>query len=230
MLALLSIYENEDTARRLCQSFEDHTDYLFSSIDLGFDTSAELHRSNARTHGVIWSQFKCNKTCLYCLQRTPEHVMTCGHAICDTCLVIFGRRIVNWPCHYQLDSCILCTNGASVTARLKPPTAGARILSIDGGGVRGIVPLEYLNLLQQMLGSGIRIQDLFDVGFGTSSGDTPLPPTLPKANTVLGGLVVIGLFLKYWEVGTCMHLFETLVKDFFGIQMDVMMFSCWSNH
>ena len=54
--------------------------------------------------------------------------------------------------------------------RIKPPTAGVRILSIDGGGVRGIVPLEFLNLLQVEVGSEIPLESLFDQVFGTSSG------------------------------------------------------------
>lgn len=54
--------------------------------------------------------------------------------------------------------------------RLKPPTAGIRILSIDGGGVRGIIPLEILSMLQGIAGSSCPVQDLFDLVYGTSIG------------------------------------------------------------
>lgn len=70
---------------------------------------------------------------------------------------------------YELDTCLLCGTGA-LTVILKPPTAGISILSIDGGGVRGAVPLEFLSTLQETLGDDCPIQDLFDLAFGTSSG------------------------------------------------------------
>ena len=73
-------------------------------------------------------------------------------------------------CHYLVSKCILCVRRGTVTAKVKPSTADARILSIDGGGVGGVVPLEYLGLLQRALAPGLRIQDLFEEAFGTSSG------------------------------------------------------------
>ena len=57
-----------------------------------------------------------------------------------------------------------------LTVQLKPPTAGIRVMSIDGGGVRGIVPLEFLDLLQRSLGPECPLQDFFDLAFGTSAG------------------------------------------------------------
>ena len=75
---------------------------------------------------------------------------------------------------YNITRCILCLTKGTLSANLKPPTAGARILSVDGGGIRGVVPLEYLNMLQNLLGPTVRVQELFEVAFGTSSGTQPL--------------------------------------------------------
>ncbi|TKA60681.1 hypothetical protein B0A55_12855, partial [Friedmanniomyces simplex] len=75
-----------------------------------------------------------------------------------------------------------------------------RILSVDGGGIRGIIPLEFLHLLQRSLGSSCRIQDLFDLALGTSAG----------------GLVVLGLFAKQWDVQHAVATFQTLAKQFFS--------------
>ena len=66
----------------------------------------------------------------------------------------------------------------SVKRRIKPPTAGSRILSIDGGGIRGVVPLEFLHLLQGILGPSLSLLDLFDQAFGTSSGKSTHPSAL----------------------------------------------------
>lgn len=57
---------------------------------------------------------------------------------------------------------------------IKPPTAGVRILSIDGGGVRGVIPLRALHdlelTIQTLIGDQITIQDNFDLAVGTSTG------------------------------------------------------------
>ena len=67
---------------------------------------------------------------------------------------------------------MLCGRVSYLRAELKPPTAGVRVLSIDGGGVRGIVPLEFLNALQGLLGFDMHLQHMFDLAFGTSAGES----------------------------------------------------------
>jgi patatin-like phospholipase/acyl hydrolase len=64
-----------------------------------------------------------------------------------------------------------------------PPTMNPTILAIDGGGIRGAIPLEFLILVQESLGPGCKIQDLVDLAMGTSSGlwtlVFPQPPSSP---------------------------------------------------
>ncbi|KAF5696973.1 hypothetical protein FGLOB1_13116 [Fusarium globosum] len=60
-----------------------------------------------------------------------------------------------------------------VTFKLKPATKGISILSIDGGGVRAVIPLTRMQLLQEHLRrylGAFLIQDHFDMTVGTSSG------------------------------------------------------------
>ncbi|KAF5955723.1 hypothetical protein HYC85_008579 [Camellia sinensis] len=60
--------------------------------------------------------------------------------------------------------------------QIQPPTYGnlITILSIDGGGIRGIIPatiLTYLeSQLQELDGEDARLADFFDVIAGTSTG------------------------------------------------------------
>ncbi|XP_027772053.1 patatin-like protein 2 isoform X1 [Solanum pennellii] len=62
------------------------------------------------------------------------------------------------------------------TSQIQPPTYGdfITILSIDGGGVRGIIPATILTFLESQLqeldGKNARIADYFDVIAGTSTG------------------------------------------------------------
>jgi len=34
-----------------------------------------------------------------------------------------------------------------------------------------------------------------------------------------GGLIVLGLFLKHWDVPRCIRVFDILIRDFFGIHL-----------
>ena len=68
-----------------------------------------------------------------------------------------------------MDACILCGKGA-LKVTLRAPTRGMRILLINGGGTRGIIPLEHLAVLQHALGQSCPVAELFNLSFGISSG------------------------------------------------------------
>ena len=65
--------------------------------------------------------------------------------------------------------CVLCDAG-TINVKLKPVTAGVSVLGIDGGGIRDIIPLEHLAILQDKIGPECPVQSLFDLVAGTSSG------------------------------------------------------------
>jgi hypothetical protein len=116
---------------------------------------------------------RSTECCLSCLAAPPQHVLECGHALCDACVRIFSKPQIGEEASYVVEACLLCPAQANLRVQLKPATAGIRILSIDGGGIRGIMPLEFLRKLQNSIGGKARIQDFFDVAFGTSAGTTP---------------------------------------------------------
>lgn len=63
--------------------------------------------------------------------------------------------------------------GSLVTQRIKQPwpvDRDFRILSIDGGGIKGIFPASVLAELEHRLGSDTKIADYFDLITGTSTG------------------------------------------------------------
>ena len=100
----------------------------------------------------------------------PEHLLPCGHSICDICVALFGERAKGTEYRFDISTCPLCGKQISFQARTLPPTCGVRFLSIDGGGSRGVIPLAYLIALQEAFSLCYPLQEHFDYGIGTSSG------------------------------------------------------------
>jgi len=71
---------------------------------------------------------------------------------------------------YYISHCILCHSKSELLIRLKPPTAGGRVLVLDGGGIRGIFTLQILRALDQYRNLPYPIYDEFDLTLGTSTG------------------------------------------------------------
>jgi hypothetical protein len=74
------------------------------------------------------------------------------------------------PYLYTLDCCPFCSQSCQATVRTKPATAGLRVLSIDGGGIRAAIPIQFLCALEKAVGLDMPIQEHFDLAYGTSSG------------------------------------------------------------
>lgn len=158
----------EIVAAQQCEDVQKQFCLLNSKLLQRQTDAAWVHQENLR-RSTRWELLKSNLTCLHCLRRRPEHTLSCAHTVCDTCLRIFGKPTSARGYRFSIRNCILCCSGR-IIAGYKPPTAGIRILSIDGGGIRGVVPLAFLDLLQKTVGSQPCLQDLFDLAFGTSSG------------------------------------------------------------
>jgi hypothetical protein len=132
--------------------------------------AAAIRQQYLKQHSQYWAPIKTFQTCLFCLRRKPEHVMDCGHAICEACICTFGTPTEGREYYFEHEICILCQTRVYFQARLLPPTCRIRFISIDGGGARGVVPLKYMDALQQALNLSYPIQEHFDFGIGTSSG------------------------------------------------------------
>ena len=130
----------------------------------------DIHRAIMGEGQKWWSKLRSNITCLLCLRCKPEHVLPCGHSKCDKCVQLWGIGQLGSECYYRVDMCLMCQVACTKFIRLKAPTAGIRILSLDGGGIRGIVILEMMASLQMSLNPDLRVQDLFDLVVGTSAG------------------------------------------------------------
>ncbi|EHK19887.1 uncharacterized protein TRIVIDRAFT_123114, partial [Trichoderma virens Gv29-8] len=133
------------------------------------------------------------ETCFSCLRRRPMYKLPCGHWTCQICVKIFHTTCHEDPWLFCVDRCVLCgIETAKLRIRIKPDTATPRVLSIDGGGTRGRIPLEFLRILQDYVGLPMPIQRNFDVVYGTSSG----------------ALIACALIINGWPIERCIEYFE----------------------
>lgn len=140
---------------------------MFSIIRQKFQTSVELHRSNARHQMKHWARLKSNETCLCCLRRKLKHVYICDHALCDVCVEIYENAVLSQEYCYELSICIHC-EADHLIANIKSSTIDVRILSIDEEDVRDVVSLKFLDLLQKEVRETCSIQNLFDLAIDIS--------------------------------------------------------------
>lgn len=134
--------------------------------------TAELHRQILKEHHPHLATLRSHQSCFCCFAHMPEKVIACGHALCDSCIQIFGTRSRAERNSYELSECVLCgVSYQKAVFRFVPPTAGIRRLSVDGGGVKGIIPLMFLQHIDTLLAPlGLPVQDYFDMVLGTSAG------------------------------------------------------------
>jgi hypothetical protein len=145
-----------------------------------------------------YSTIKSNRICLYCLVQAAQHFPPCDHALCDLCAQKFGSASLDTEYRFTLDECFLCCERVSMTIDVLPPTMDPSVLAIDGGGVRGIMPIQWLILIQEYLDE-CPLQDVFDLDVSTSSG----------------GLTDFGLRVLKLPIQRCAVIFSRLARCLF---------------
>ncbi|KAI0517620.1 FabD/lysophospholipase-like protein [Xylaria bambusicola] len=154
-----------------------------------------------RSLGNDATLFNSHSTCFSCLRELPEHALPCGHVLCLPCVKEYGIKVSKTAIelkHCPLHSIDTNWDPPWVVA-VKPAHAGVRVLSLDGGGVRGIVALQTLKAIERYLGPNLPIQYFFDLIVGTSTG----------------GIIALGLGVNNWTVNECITQFKELCRQAF---------------
>lgn len=167
--AIESYTINPDVQHKFGRTIEKQLSSLFDTMTTSGVPAMQLHLECYKDLRPYVCQLKTNRTCLTCIMRTPEKVLTCGHSICDNCLKVYGSR--EYLNSFQIRMCPLCDHSCDQTFRVIPSTAGVRLLSVDGGGIRGIIPIIFLRQLESNLEHlGCPLGEYFDLVCGTSAG------------------------------------------------------------
>jgi hypothetical protein len=131
-------------------------------------SSAVIRRDCMQRFHQQYGQSISSTVCLVCLFRPPEHMLPCQHGICENCVTIFGKPSHQAEYHIELSRCPICNDECGIVFRQLPPTKHPIILSLDGGGVRGIIQPGLLMVLETRL--GVSIGEIVDLCVGTSVG------------------------------------------------------------
>ncbi|KAL5936827.1 hypothetical protein ACKVV1_011385 [Pyricularia oryzae] len=163
---------------------------------LTLQSAAEAHQRLMESFRGHWSKVRSHETCFSCVSRRPQFGLSCGHFVCENCIRVFGNKNDLDPWVYHVKQCLLCgADVGNMAIRVRPDNASVRVLSIDGGGVRGVAPLRFLQTLQDQLRlPDYPVQRHFDVIYGTSSG----------------AITTAGLVMNGWGIEECLATFKQL--------------------
>lgn len=82
------------------------------------------------------SRLTSRSSCFCCFVEPGEHPMPCEHVLCTPCVMLYGKHSQMTRMEPELSSCpIGCRwskDAAPQVVRLKPKSAGVRVLSLDG--------------------------------------------------------------------------------------------------
>lgn len=142
----------------------------FRLLETTGQQSAHLRREHLMSESSRLCVIKSNRTCLYCIHRGAEHRPVCGHSLCDNCTMLYGEPATDVEYRFTVSLCHLCLSRVPLVVDILPPTMHPSVIGIDGGGVRGGIPIEFLMLVQESLGPECPLQILVDLAVGVSSG------------------------------------------------------------
>ncbi|KAK8925538.1 Phospholipase A I [Metarhizium anisopliae] len=142
--------------------------------------------------------------CYWCIRNDATEILPCGHGICDVCIAAKGTASSRDPRAFDIYMCNLHSEEVTfrpcVSFLLLPRDIGRRILSIDGGGVRGLVSLKILAAIERRMGGDVPISAFFDLIGGSGSG----------------GLAALVLGLKGWKMDALEETFNRAYKKVYS--------------
>ncbi|KAF4554319.1 Hypothetical protein D9617_4g000720 [Elsinoe fawcettii] len=162
------------------RDFDYETDQQTSNDDdvLDQQVALSLHKDYQRqffTSVGVAAKLFSHSSCFVCLMHVPSHPLPCGHVLCSACVKAFGKA--HGRSTFVISHCPLHDESppwkrwpGSVHVYFKPKGVGTRVLTLDSGGIRGIVQLEILREIEEALGNNIPIACFLDLIVGTGTG------------------------------------------------------------
>lgn len=126
-----------------------------------------IHRAIVRNLEIPWKKIFNNRICMWCLKRKSKNVFICDHAMCDICVQVFEKKLIDVKYQYKFENCFLCIS-RTLKITLKFSTVEMKILNINDNKNRDVMLLKILKILQNMIEHNCSVQNLFDLAFEIS--------------------------------------------------------------
>lgn len=153
-----------------------HEEFVRLSLERREGSAARAHlRLLRQHHHLLWNCYS-DISCLVCLARSTQtgKALSCGHSLCNTCVVICGSRVVEESWTFRISSCPLCSQQNDDLIRLRPPTAGVRVLELGGSAKDKMLLWQFLKDLQRALSLPLSLREHFDEAVGYEIGTLSL--------------------------------------------------------
>ena len=147
--------------------------FIKLSFEREHGSAARAHLRLLQEYQAYWGTCNSEVSCLVCLAREAHgsNALSCGHRLCDPCVAISGSPVPREPWTFTIPYCPLCHKGDGEPMRLRPPTAGLRVLELGGSAGEKESMWTFLKSLQRALSLPLSLRDQFDVAIGHDLGE-----------------------------------------------------------
>lgn len=146
-------------------SHEIKREFQFMAADVRRDFTKK-HFNNIQSCTGI-SNIYTRLACSVCLVQSSTFTLDCRHRLCNACVARIGQESSPW--RFQLASCLLCQSQTQSPLIMKPPTAGLRVLQVDG--TRPMIMWQLLRELRQSTSlNSVPFWEHFDSALGNDFG------------------------------------------------------------
>lgn len=188
-MAYLTVFPPERTFDELyegCVDAKSKFRFLSTSVRTNFLILAKKRRRllgmhntpSARTHikllqrfKAVWEAFYHSSSCYVCFSQTADRGLTCGHRLCNPCVILSGSASSSNPCGYHVKECPLCKEPNKNLTPIRPPTAGNRVLKLSGRRKPGLIKfLEDMRQRTAYMAYHFKPHEFFDIVIGIDTG------------------------------------------------------------
>ncbi|TLS22583.1 uncharacterized protein PpBr36_06785, partial [Pyricularia pennisetigena] len=143
----------------------------------------EMHNTpSARTHikllqrfKAVWQAFYHSSSCYVCFSQTADRGLTCGHRLCNPCVILSGSAGSSNPCGYHVKECPLCKEPNKNLTPIRPPTAGNRVLKLSGRRKPGLIKFfEDMRQRTAYMAYHFKPHEFFDIVIGIDTVSCPI--------------------------------------------------------
>jgi hypothetical protein len=148
---------------RVIAKYQAWADAHLASDSFDHRLALTTHIANLRSSASFLRSQEYGPMCVLCLSRPMRSVLGCNkHALCARCK--------NQTVQVNEPGCPICNSQTRAYNSTSLRHSRGRILSLDGGGVKGFIQLEILRMIELEIGLDLPLHRFFDLIVGTSIG------------------------------------------------------------